>query len=88
MDISAGDDIWASGGTDAPFDRPFYLLLNVAVGGHWFQSSMRNEPYPQPWHDGWWNSSMEFWDARHLWEHTWHGEQAAMKIKSVKMQQY
>nr|KAG5712952.1 hypothetical protein BaRGS_021746 [Batillaria attramentaria] len=78
----SGTNIWASGGKDAPFDRPFYLILNVAVGGNYFSSHNINEPYRQPWHDRWHNSSVEFWEARHLWEPTWHGEGAAMKIKS------
>eukprot|EP00916_Digyalum_oweni_P008853 GHVL01014792.1.p1 GENE.GHVL01014792.1~~GHVL01014792.1.p1 ORF type:complete len:450 (+),score=24.77 GHVL01014792.1:43-1392(+) len=84
-----GNNIWANGGKDAPFDRPFHLILNVAVGGSWFSHGMTNSPYPQPWHDGWPDAMMgEFWHARHLWWPTWHGEDVAMRIKSVKMQQY
>ncbi|KAK7505728.1 hypothetical protein BaRGS_00002999 [Batillaria attramentaria] len=72
----SGDDIW------------FYLLLNVAVGGHFFWEAIHNSPYPQPWHDGQQDMMMQFWKNRHLWEPTWHGEDAAMKIRSVKMEQY
>ncbi|XP_070189819.1 beta-1,3-glucan-binding protein-like isoform X1 [Littorina saxatilis] len=83
-----GDNIWASGGKDAPFDRPFKLILNVAVGGRFFNEGLKNYPYPQPWHDAYANKSMEFWANRHLWQPTWHGEDVAMKVKSVKMVQY
>nr|KAG5712954.1 hypothetical protein BaRGS_021748 [Batillaria attramentaria] len=84
----SGTNVWASGGKDAPFDRPFHLILNVAVGGNWFHSNNKNSPYPQPWHDDWENKMMEFWSARHLWEPTWHGEDVAMKVRSVKLVQY
>ncbi|KAK7505729.1 hypothetical protein BaRGS_00003000 [Batillaria attramentaria] len=84
----SGTNIWANGGKDAPFDRPFNLILNVAVGGNWFHSNNKNSPYPQPWHDDWENKMMEFWSARHLWEPTWHGEDVCMKVRSVKLVQY
>ncbi|XP_076449106.1 beta-1,3-glucan-binding protein-like [Babylonia areolata] len=85
-----GDNIWASGGKDAPFDRPFYLILNVSVGGGWFWESMENAPYPQPWESNATKAEqfLQFWKARHLWEPTWHGDDVAMKIRSVTMEQY
>jgi len=84
-----GNNVWSSGGRDAPFDRPFYLILNVAVGGAFFNHGMVNHPYEQPWHDGWAHDAQmrEFWEARHLWQPTWHGEEACMKVRSVKMDQ-
>ena len=27
------DNLWADGSKMAPFDQPFYLMMNVAVGG-------------------------------------------------------
>ncbi|KAL8619442.1 hypothetical protein ACOMHN_011793 [Nucella lapillus] len=85
-----GDDIWASGGKDAPFDRPFYLIMNVAVGGGWFWEWMVNSPYPQPWHSNATKAEQfqQFWQARHLWEPTWHAENTAMRVRSVTMEQY
>ena len=32
-DFSDMENPWASGSSMAPFDQPFYLMLNVAVGG-------------------------------------------------------
>ena len=62
----------------------------MAVGGGWFWESMINEPYPQPWRDQSTKAEqfIDFWNARNLWEHTWHGENVAMRVKSVKMEQY
>ncbi|KAK7102124.1 hypothetical protein V1264_020392 [Littorina saxatilis] len=82
-----GNNIWAHGGKSAPFDRPFYLILNVAVGGGFFWDGYINTPYKRPWSNGN-NDYYEFWQNRHLWLPTWHGEDTAMKVKSVKMQQY
>ncbi|KAK7115101.1 beta-1,3-glucan-binding protein-like isoform X2 [Littorina saxatilis] len=83
-----GPDIWAKGGKNAPFDRPFYLILNVAVGGRFFKESYKNAPYPQPWADNAPDKKMQFWLNRTLWENTWRGDNSAMQIKSVKMMQY
>jgi len=81
-------DPWVNGTKAAPFDRPFFLILNVAVGGVWFWEE--NQPYARPW-----NASSpkdqqqrDFWAARHLWQPTWHGDNIAMRVKSVKMEQY
>ncbi|KAK7480915.1 hypothetical protein BaRGS_00027826 [Batillaria attramentaria] len=83
-----GNNIWAHGAHNAPFDKPFYLILNVAVGGDFFWDGYVNHPYPKPWHHDDPNQMMEFWNARNKWLPTWHGEDVAMKIRSVKMQQY
>ncbi|MFM9025006.1 MAG: family 16 glycosylhydrolase [Planctomycetaceae bacterium] len=38
---------WSSGGTyPAPFDRPFHLLLNLAVGGNYVGSPDSSTPFP------------------------------------------
>jgi hypothetical protein len=31
-----GPNPWAGKAKNAPFDQPFYLILNVAVGGNFF----------------------------------------------------
>ncbi|XP_064611543.1 beta-1,3-glucan-binding protein-like [Liolophura sinensis] len=45
-----GNSIYTHGGKDAPFDKQFYMILNVAVGSTkgWFQDKARNTPYPKP----------------------------------------
>nr|KAG5695034.1 hypothetical protein BaRGS_015858 [Batillaria attramentaria] len=81
-------NVWSSGTKSAPFDKPFYLILDVAVNGGQFSENYVNQPYPKPWtlHEP--DAMQKFWAARHLWKPTWHGEGTAMKIRSVKMQQY
>nr|AIY63536.1 endo-1,3-beta-D-glucanase isoform 2 [Lambis sp. AAB-2014] len=83
-----GTNIWAEGGRNAPFDRPFYLILNVAVGDGFFWDGLIYSPYDRPWTSGASNDFRQFWNARHLWEPTWHGDDVAMRVRSVKMQQY
>ncbi|KAK7485944.1 hypothetical protein BaRGS_00022810 [Batillaria attramentaria] len=83
-------NVWANGGWNAPFDQPFFLMLDLAVGSTMFWDSFVNHPYPKPWsnQEPEETAMQKFWAARHLWQPTWNGEQAAMKIRSVKMQQY
>ncbi|XP_046361216.2 beta-1,3-glucan-binding protein-like [Haliotis rufescens] len=84
-----GHNIWASGGKDAPFDGKMGLILNVAVGDNsvYFSDSWHN-PNGKPWKNGSPTAMADFWKNKHQWQPTWHGEDAAMKIKSVKMIQY
>ncbi|KAK6177896.1 hypothetical protein SNE40_012770 [Patella caerulea] len=86
----AGDNIWAKGGTDAPFDTNFGLILNVAVGGSrgFFSDGWNNGADGKPWKDSSPTAMMDFWTNRHQWQHTWNGDDVALKIKSVKMTQY
>ncbi|KAG4419429.1 hypothetical protein IFR04_007480 [Cadophora malorum] len=79
---------WAVPGATlaAPFDRPFYLVLGLAVGGlsGWFTNGMEGKP----WADGSLAPMSDFWNARNQWLPTWeregHGE---MVIKRVEMWQ-
>jgi hypothetical protein len=77
---------WASRGDNAPFDRKFYLIVNVAIGGTngYFPDNVGGKP--------WLNTSPhavnEFWDDRDAWLDTWNGDDAAMKIDSVKVWEY
>ncbi|MDX9912747.1 MAG: family 16 glycosylhydrolase [Phycisphaerales bacterium] len=47
---TAGANVWyssAAGGNDfAPFDSPFHLLLNLAVGGNWPGPPSQSTPFP------------------------------------------
>jgi len=80
-----GTNIWANGGKNAPFDRPFYLILDVAVGGPFFWGGMTPKV---PWTIGADNDYQQFWNNRHQWQATWKGEDKCMKVDSVKMTQY
>lgn len=78
------EDPWSqTGNNNAPFDQPFYLIMNVAVGGTngWFEDGEDGKP----WLDGSDNAKKDFWEARDTWEPTWTSKD--MVVKDVKMWQ-
>jgi beta-glucanase (GH16 family) len=78
-------DPWAkTGNRNTPFDQPFYLILNVGVGGTngWFQDGKQGKP----WVDGSKTERKDFWDKRGDWYPTWK-DNGEMIVKSVKMWQ-
>ncbi|KAI1436927.1 glycoside hydrolase family 16 protein [Xylaria sp. CBS 124048] len=77
-------DPWSrTGRPNTPFDQPFYLILNVAVGGTngWFADSASGKP----WLDRSANARKDFWNARDTWLPTW--TSPAMEVKKVAMWQ-
>ncbi|KAM3067192.1 hypothetical protein ACMFMG_005440 [Clarireedia jacksonii] len=82
---SALHDPWSQTGNPAtPFDQPFYLILNVAVGGTngYFPDKVGNKP----WGDASLTAPLEFWNASSQWGPTWGPpEERGMTVKSVKM---
>ena len=73
-----------TGRANTPFDQPFYLILNVAVGATngFFPDGVANKP----WGDASFTAPREFWDATHQWYPTWGvGDKKGMTVKSVKM---
>lgn len=77
-------DTWSQTGRDnTPFDEPFYLILNVAVGGTngWFQDGVDGKP----WRDGSPLAKRDFWDSRDQWYPTW--TQPQMEVSRVVMWQ-
>ena len=41
---------WEKGSRMAPFDQPFFIIMNLAVGGvNYFGDSLVNQPYAKPW---------------------------------------
>lgn len=78
------DDPWTqTGNLNTPFDQPFYLILNVAVGSTngWFQDGASGKP----WVDGSASPRKDFWNAKDQWFPTW--TQPAMQVKRVQMWQ-
>ncbi|CAM9275597.1 unnamed protein product [Phaeothamnion confervicola] len=76
---------WAGRGNGAPFDRPMYIILNVAVGGV-------NGYFPdvagKPWRDSDQDGPMRFWEARDQWLPTWQPDgSSALQIRSVRVWQ-
>ena len=91
-----GEKDAGGGNPSTPFDQPFYLILNVAVGGTngWFEDGKSGKP--------WVDSSRvkarkQFWDARESWMGTWgwgsdgkelvEGQGAAMLVSRVRIWQ-
>lgn len=81
-------DPWEGKGTShsTPFDRPFYLVLAVTVGGTsgWFGDGVQGKP----WADASTSPRKDFWEAKDQWYPTWtspgHGE---LVVKKVSMWQ-
>jgi beta-glucanase (GH16 family) len=74
----------ASKELSAPFDQPFYLILDIAVGGtnSWFQDGENGKP----WVNAVPTAKKDFWDARDTWQPTWK-DGGEMIVDSVKMWQ-
>ncbi|CAG0907631.1 unnamed protein product [Cyprideis torosa] len=79
---------WEHGTKMAPFDKEFYIILNVAIGGmNFFPDGAingENNSRPKPWSNSASNAMRDFLDAKKQWYPTWHGEDAAMKVDYVR----
>ena len=78
-------DPWAaSSKPNTPFDQPFYLVLDVAVGGTngYFTDGIGGKP----WADQSPVAPLEFWNARSSWLPTWgNGSERGMTVQSLRM---
>ncbi|KII90396.1 glycoside hydrolase family 16 protein [Plicaturopsis crispa FD-325 SS-3] len=78
---------WVNGTNAAPFDQPFYLILDVAVGGTsgWFPDNADNKP----WIDGSLTAMHDFAKNQDTWYSTWPQDptERGMVVDSVKMWQ-
>lgn len=85
LNHSALFDPWSqTGRANTPFDQPFYLILNVAVGSTngFFPDGVGNKP----WGDMSGTAPKEFWDSEPQWINTWgEGDKRGLTVKSVKM---
>jgi len=80
------DNPWRGEPNSAPFNRNFYLIFNVAVGGvnGYFPDNDCNKPYSDM--DG--SAVNTFWNAKDQWFPSWNYPEttdAAMKIDSVRV---
>ena len=77
------DNPWKHGSKLAPFDKDFYIILNLAVGGtnDYFHRTYK----PQiPWNnDNNEKAKTEFWNARDQWLPTW--VDPSLKIDYIKV---
>jgi len=74
---------WEGRPNNAPFDQPFFLIMNVAVGGtgSYFPDGLGGKP----WSNKDEHAVNAFWNARGQWMPTWKGEDTAMKIDWVRI---
>jgi hypothetical protein len=68
---------WRAGGPAAPFDAPFYIIMNVAVGGAFFPPG-NGRP---------WGGFGDFWNARAAWQPSWRNGGAGMAVDYVRVWQ-
>jgi len=80
---------WKNYNKNSPFDKDFYLVLNLAVGGTngYFPDDAQNSPNPKPWTNDAENVFPTFWNAKEQWYSTWdqEGEDSALQIDYVKV---
>ncbi|XP_067946744.1 beta-1,3-glucan-binding protein-like [Watersipora subatra] len=83
-----GANIWGNS-KNAPFDHPFYLIINLAVGGTngFFPDGVSNANYNKPWRNSDSNGPEKFWKSKNLWYPTWQGDDASFQIDSVRIWQ-
>jgi hypothetical protein len=68
----------------APFDQPFYLIINLAVGGT--NGFFPDDVTPaKPWRNAEGNAFGDFWNARGQWYPTWNGEDSNLQIDYVRI---
>jgi hypothetical protein len=80
-------DVWAETGLyNTPFDQPFHLIMNVAVGSS--NGFFPDSEGDKPWIDVDHTAMRDFWMANSTWLPTWgKGDERGMTVKSVKMWQ-
>ncbi|XP_043288708.1 beta-1,3-glucan-binding protein-like [Venturia canescens] len=72
--------------TKSPFDKPFYLTLGLAVGGHdEFPDLSTSGGYAKPWRNVGAKALFDFFNATDLWSRTWNDDSSALKIDYVKI---
>jgi beta-glucanase (GH16 family) len=80
-------DAWSqTGALNTPFDQPFHLVINLAVGASngFFPDNKGNKP----WLDGTASAMKDFWNAYGVWGATWGaGEDRGLTVRSVKVWQ-
>lgn len=77
----------------APFDQPFYIILNLAVGGRWYiPDNCVNAGAQKPWTNGGSQRDMmqDFYSKQDDWKPTWdlEGELNAMQVDWIRVYQH
>lgn len=84
----SGDNPWASGSKMAPFDKEFFLIINLAIGGTngYFPDNIDN-PGGKPWANWSPQAARDFWNGNWQWRPTWNEqtEQRALKVDYIRI---
>jgi len=70
----------------APFDREFFIVLGIKVGGiggHF--SDEYSSSYKKPWRNTEKTPVKSFWENRHDWEPSWKGDSAALQVDYIRL---
>lgn len=92
---------WTNEAMNAPFDREFYLIINLAVGGNdgFFPDTCTSSGTDKPWNDTSAQIAYDFWTSKSQWISTWnvawnnhtksydYGEQSEFIIDYVRITQ-
>jgi hypothetical protein len=77
---------WAGQARNAPFDKDFFFVLNVAAGGvGYFPDNGVNVPAAKPWLNTSPQAAFDFYAGKDGWYPTWQGEDAAMQVDYVRV---
>ena len=79
---SPWDNAWRGRGPSAPFDRRFFLIINLAVGG---TTGFFPDGFGKPWSNTGSHAINAFYDARDSWLPTWN---ETFQIDSVRVWTY
>jgi len=83
--LEVGSNPWNTNRDNTPFDTPFYLIINLAVGG---TNGFFDDPdNTKPWDNNAVNATAYFWAAKNQWYPTWLDGRAQMEIDKIKMWQ-
>ncbi|XP_035712554.1 beta-1,3-glucan-binding protein isoform X2 [Folsomia candida] len=80
----SGPSVWSENKM-SPFDQPFNIVINVAVGGTFGYFPDNRGPKRKPWNNTSPTALMDFWDARDDWMSTWKGEDSALQVDYVRI---
>lgn len=74
---------WVGEDKSAPFNREFYIIMNLAVGGtgNYFPDGVGGKP----WNNADPHAPNTFYNAKGQWYPTWKGEDAALQVDSVSV---
>ncbi|KAL0278205.1 UNVERIFIED_CONTAM: hypothetical protein PYX00_000089 [Menopon gallinae] len=77
---------WSVGTAMAPFDREFYLVVKLSVGGSYFEDQLENLNYPKPWNSSGGRPVTDFYENSPYYAPTW--DRPELEIDYVRIYQH